>query len=345
MSVTPQNVLDSKGNNTIFTVWNFNDQICLKEPFQQLCALVINLNHSTAVRFPDNGASVVLGISMTGWNALGLGASCPKELNDFKEIIGVKRKAVATRGDLHFHIRGVNSSICYDLAAEIAKVLDGVADCVVEVNGFKYWDGRSVFGFVDGTENPGESERPYYGLIGDDEPEFKGGSYLFVQKYIHDLKSFKQLSLEEQEKVFGRYKESDIEMEDDIKPTNSHSALANVGEEFKVIRDNMPFGNISTNEMGTYFIAYASTFSTVNKMLQNMYIGNPPGNYDRLLDFSIAMTGTLFFVPSMNMLAEMSSGDFAVKVDTNAVEAIVIEKNKSSKTDGSLGIGALKSKK
>ena len=74
--------------------------------------------------------------------------------------------------------------------------------------------------------------------------------------------------------------------------SNSHIALANVGDEFKIIRVNMPFGNMSTNEMGTYFIAYASTFSTVKKMLNNMFIGSPKGNYDRLLDFSIPKTGT-----------------------------------------------------
>ena len=148
-----------------------------------------------------------------------------------------------------------------------------------------------------------------YSLVcwGDDGPFYKGGSYLFVQKYIHDLNAFEGLSTEEQEKVIGRYKLNDIEMPDNIKPSNSHIALANVGDEFKIIRDNMPFGNISTNEMGTYFIAYASTFSTVKKMLNNMFIGSPEGNYDRLLDFSTPKTGTLFFVPTLDMLDDFSS--------------------------------------
>ncbi len=169
----------------------------------------------------------------------------------------------------------------------------------------RYWDGRSIIGFVD--ENPHEQERVFFGLVGDDDPFYKGGSYLFVQKYIHDLNAFEGLSTEEQEKVIGRFKLSDIEMPDNIKPPNSHIALANVGEEFKIIRHNMPFGNISTNEMGTYFIAYASTFSTVKKMLNNMFIGSPEGNYDRLLDFSTPKTRTLFFVPTLNMLDDFSS--------------------------------------
>jgi putative iron-dependent peroxidase len=91
-------------------------------------------------------------------------------------------------------------------------------------------------------------------------------------------------------------------MDDDVKPSNSHIALANVGDDLKIVRDNMPFGNMSTNEMGTYFIAYASTFTTVQKMLNNMFIGVPEGNYDRILDFSTPKTGSLFFVPTFDMI-------------------------------------------
>ena len=120
------------------------------------------------------------------------------------------------------------------------------------------------------------------------------------------MNAWRKLPVAEQEKVIGRSKQDDIEMDDDEKPANSHIALANVGDEFKVVRDNMPFGRAGANEMGTYFIAYARTFSTVKKMLDNMFIGNPTGNYDRILDFSTAHTGTLFFVPPMDMLDEFA---------------------------------------
>jgi putative iron-dependent peroxidase len=231
------------------------------------------------------------------------------------------------------------------MAAAIAQVLDPVAVSVEEVHGFRYWDGRSILGFVDGTENPEGEKRAFFGLIGDEDPVYKGGSYLFVQKYIHDLKAFKALSVEEQEKVFGRYKESDVEMSDEVKPSNSHSALANVGDDLKVIRDNMPFGNVSTNEMGTYFIAYASTFSTVKKMLDNMFIGSPEGNYDRLLDFSTPKTGSLFFVPSVSFLKNIASGAPAPEVVPSAADAaggFHETGAQSSSGDGSLSIGSLK---
>ncbi len=338
----PQNVLDNHGTNTIFNVWNFKEDVKIKEVFQQICALVINLNHSAYVRFPDNGASCIMGIGYHAWNLLDLLKPLPKELEEFQPIVGSKYTAVSTKGDLHFHLKGTNTSICFDMAEDIAKLLSPVADCVEEVHGFRYWDGRSILGFVDGTENPESKLREYFGLIGDEDLEYKGGSYLFVQKYIHDLAAFKALPVEEQEKVFGRYKDSDVEMTDEIKPKNSHSALANVGDDLKIIRDNLPFGNMSTNEMGTYFIAYASTFNTVKLMLNNMFIGNPPGNYDRLLDFSTAKTGSLFFVPTLDMLDDFSSGNDEEGETPETENSKEKENTEAPKNDGSLGIGSLK---
>lgn len=305
----PQNVLDYHGNNTLFMVWNFKHNIDIKDAFKRLGALVINLNHSADVRFQDNSESCVMGIGHDAWIRLQLPVPLPRELVNFSPISGTKHTAPSTKGDLHFHLRSFNNrGICYDMAAAISDILGPVAVCVEEVHGFRYWDGRSILGFVDGTENPhGEKQRAYFGLVGDSDPAYKNGSYLFVQKYLHDLKAFNALSLPEQEAVFGRHKASDIEMPDDVKPKNSHSAVANVGDDFKIIRDNMPFGNIGNNEMGTYFIAYASTFSTVKKMLDKMFVGEPEGNYDRLLDFSTAKTGYLFFVPTLDMLGDFSN--------------------------------------
>jgi putative iron-dependent peroxidase len=286
-----------------------------------------------------------MGIGYEAWLRLGLPVPLPKELENFAPIVGEKHIAVSTRGDLHFHIKGTTSSICYDMAATLAQILDPVAVPVEEVHGFRYWDGRSILGFVDGTENPKGEKRAFFGLVGEDDPAYKGGSYLFVQKYIHDLKAFKALPVEQQEKVFGRSKENDVEMTDEQKPSNSHIALTNVGDDLKVIRDNLPFGNMSTNEMGTYFIAYASTFSTVKKMLDNMFIGLPAGNYDRLLDFSTPKTGTLFFVPSADFLKNIASGAPGLEAGSSVPDAtggVPEAASRSSSGDGSLSIGSLK---
>ncbi|RIY31902.1 peroxidase [Psittacicella melopsittaci] len=305
MTVRSQNVLDNPNHNTVFMVWNFKEGAEVKEAFSRLCSLVINLNNTADTRFPDAKASVTLGISAEAWELLDLPKPLPKELTTFRAIKGEKHVAPSTRGDLHLHIRSNEHSYCVDAAANVTDLLQDVADCVEEVHGFRYWDGRSIIGFVDGTENPRGEERVKYGLVGEEDPEYQGGSYLFVQKYIHDMKAWRALPVSEQEKVIGRSKADDIEMDGDTKPANSHTALANIGED-KAIRDNMPFGNVGSNEMGTYFISYSNSFNTVRRMLTNMFIGKPKGNYDRLLDFSTAKTGTLFFVPSLDML-----GDFA----------------------------------
>lgn len=306
MNNTPQNVTGSPNNNTVFMVWDFKKETDIKPHFQRICALVSNLNNSAQVRTKISKASVVMGIGYQAWKKLVLPEPLPKELVDFQPIVGKRHTAVATQGDIHFHIRADDKSYAMDMASDIATILSPVADCIEEVHGFRYWDGRSILGFVDGTENPVGDDRAFFGIIGDEDKYYKGGSYLFVQKYIHDLIAWKTLPVPEQEKVFGRSKVNDIEMTDDVKPSNSHSALANVGDDLKIVRDNMPFGNMATNEMGTYFIAYASTFSTVTKMLTRMFIGEPEGNYDRILDFSTAETGTLFFCPSLNMLKEFA---------------------------------------
>lgn len=300
-----QNVTDYPNNNTYFLVWNFKQEVSatqIKTVFQNVCALVINLNNSVQNRFPDAKASCVMGIGYEAWLRLGLPQPLPKELKTFEPVAGAKHTAVATRADLHFHIRADEKSLAFDMSQAITGLMKAIADCVVEVQGFRYWDSRSVLGFVDGTENPHGADRDRFALVSGQDPLYRGGSYLFVQKYMHNLDAWQSLSVAQQENVIGRSKQNDLEMSDEIKPANAHIALANIGDDFKVVRDNMPFGNVSTNEMGTYFICYASTFSTVAKMLSNMFIGDPPGNYDRILDFSTATTGSLFFVPSLDML-------------------------------------------
>jgi porphyrinogen peroxidase len=306
-----QRVTDYPNNNTIFTVWKFKPGLDIKPAFEKLCALIDNLTHSFSIRVPAEHASCVMGIGYEAWLRLSLPQPIPRELRNFEPVTGAKHTAVATPGDLHFHLRSGNMSVCFDMLTAITAVLGPVADCLEEVHGFRYWDGRSILGFVDGTENPVGNDRQRFAVVGDEDPAYKGGSYLFVQKYLHNMNGWTSLATEEQEKVIGRYKISDIEMPDDVKPDNSHSALASLdddnGNELKIIRDNMPFGNPAKNEVGTYFIAYANTFGTTFKMLERMFIGVPAGNYDRILDFSTAHTGSLFFVPSMDILDAYSA--------------------------------------
>jgi putative iron-dependent peroxidase len=134
-------------------------------------------------------------------------------------------------------------------------------------------------------------------------------SYVIVQKYLHDLEGWNALPTEAQERIIGRTKLSEVELDDSIKPTSAHNALTTItenGKEYQIVRDNMPFGRVGTGEFGTYFIGYCRTPRVTEQMIENMFVGRPPGNYDRLLDFSRAVTGTLFFVPSATFLESVN---------------------------------------
>ena len=168
---------------------------------------------------------------------------------------------------------------------------------------------RSIIGFVDGTENPEGNDAARFTIVGDEDADFAGGSYVLVQKYLHNMDAWNDLTVEAQERVIGRTKLDDIELDDAVKPTCSHSALTTIekdGEEVKILRDNMPFGQPGRGEFGTFFIGYARSPDPIEQMLENMFVGKPPGNYDRLLDFSEAVTGGLFFVPSSGLLEELA---------------------------------------
>jgi putative iron-dependent peroxidase len=199
--------------------------------------------------------------------------------------------------------------LCWELASLVYGRLAGAATVVDEVHGFKYFDERDLLGFVDGTENPTGTAAEAAVTIGTEDPAFTGGSYVIVQKYLHDMAAWDALRVEEQERVIGRAKLSNVEMNDDVKPSNSHVALNTIveadGTQRQILRENMPFGSLGAGDFGTYFIGYASTPSVTELMLQRMFLGHPPGNYDRILDFSTAVTGTLFFVPTADFLDDL----------------------------------------
>jgi len=251
-----------------------------------------------------------MGFGSEAWDRL-FGSPRPAGLHPFREINGVHH-AVSTPGDLLFHIRATAMDLCFELAAQIMTRIGNVATVVDETHGFKYFDERDLLGFVDGTENPVDQDALDASLVGDEDPGFTGGSYVIVQKYLHDLKAWNEVAVERQETIIGRKKLSDIELDDAIKAPYAHNVLTSIeedGTQLQIVRDNMPFGEVGKGEFGTYFIGYARSPVRIERMLSNMFVGQPPGNYDRLLDFSKAVTGTLFFVPSETFLANVSTED------------------------------------
>jgi porphyrinogen peroxidase len=299
-----------------------------------------------AVGFRDieAGLSCVMGFGSVAWNEL-FGSARPKELHVFREIRVGTRHAVSTPGDVFFHIRAKRIDLCFELALQImARIRDAVAP-VYEVHGFRYFDDRDLLGFVDGTENPRGDAAVDAVLVGEEDAAFAAGSYVIVQKYLHDLDRWNALSTEAQERIIGRTKLSDIELDDSAKPSSAHNALTTIvenGKEVKILRDNMPFGLATEGEFGTYFIGYSRSPRTIEQMLENMFIGQPPGNYDRLLDFSRAVTGNLFFVPSATFLITASQDRPTAAVSPTQQVEVTPVASTVRRTGGSLGIGSLR---
>ena len=309
---------------------------------RSFCSDLAGLVRAVEFRDLEGGLSCVMGIGSDAWDRL-FGSPRPAELHVFREIRAGERHAVSTPGDLLFHIRARRMDLCFEMATQIMARIGSVVSSVDEVQGFRYFDDRDLMGFVDGTENPRGAAATTAVLIAEEDAAFAGGSYVIVQKYLHNLDAWNALPTEAQERIIGRTKLSDIELDDSVKPTSAHSALTTIvegGREIKILRDNMPFGRPAYGEFGTYFIGYSRSPRTIEQMLENMFIGRPPGNYDRLLDFSRAVTGNLFFVPSATFLETAGADADAVASAVSA--AAEPTPSLPRQADGSLGIGSLK---
>ncbi len=330
----------------IFLVVTINAGARSESAVRNLCGDLAALVRAVGFRVPGGELSCVIGIGSDAWNRL-FGTPRPKELHPFREILGVHH-AVATPGDLLFHIRATRTDLCFELATQIMTRLAGAVSVADEVHGFKYFDDRDLLGFVDGTENPVAQAAAEATIIGNEDASFTGGSYVIVQKYLHDLTKWNALPVEEQEQIVGRKKLSDIELEAAAKPTFAHNVLTSISEDgqpVEILRDNMPFGNFGKGEFGTYFIGYARSPSRVEHMLENMFIGKPPGNYDRLLDVSRAVTGSLFFVPSATFLdnaAVVAGPAPSLATNSSDIPGQATSKPPLSSADDSLRIGSLK---
>ena len=303
-SATTQPILTPLTPAAVFLVLTINDggEATVHEALTDFDHQVAALSF----RVPQANLSLVAGIGSRAWDRLFSGPK-PAKLHPFIALTGDRHTAPSTPGDLLLHIRGATADVCFELGSRLLGSMAGAVSIADEVHGFKYFDMRDLLGFVDGTENPTGQLAAQTVRIGDDDPAFADGSYVHVQRYTHNLDAWNALSVTEQEQAIGRTKLEDIEFPDADKPANAHIAVNVIededGNELKIVRANMPFGTLADGDSGTYYIAYSGNPDITERMLRRMFIGEPVGNTDRILDFSTAHTGGMFFVPTVDFLA------------------------------------------
>jgi putative iron-dependent peroxidase len=345
--VLPQSVVGPLTRSAIFLVLCIRQEEDAYTHVRAFCAGLSGLVRAVEFRDVEAGLTCVAGFGSDAWDKI-FGAPRPAELHPFQEIRSGRRHAVSTRGDILFHIRAKRMDLCFELATQIMESIGDVVAVADEVHGFRYFDDRDVMGFVDGTENPRGDAAREAAIVGDEDRTFAGGSYVIVQKYLHDMKAWNALPVEVQERIIGRRKLSDVELSDAEKPAYAHNALTNIeenGRQLQILRDNMPFGRPGHSEFGTYFIGYSRTPRITEIMLENMFVGRPPGNYDRLLDFSHPVTGSLFFVPSQPFLDNISADGPSGAESTGASSLEPLSPATVAVRDTSLRIGSLKGEK
>ena len=306
--IEPQRVDAPLTQSATFLILAIAESSDATKTVRSALASIDDLAKNVSIR--DLGAqfACTVGIGAKVWDRV-TGLPRPSELHSFLELKGAKHTAVSTPGDLLFHIRSERRDLCFEFERHLLDLLGDSIKVVDVTVGFRYFGVRDLLGFVDGTANPVGQGVPASTLVTvEDDGHAVGGSYVVVQKYVHDMAAWKKLPTEAQEAIIGRSKWDNIELDDATKGTQaSHKTLATIedehGVEHDILRDNMPFGNPGSGEFGTYFIGYSRNLWVIEKMLQRMFIGSPPGLHDRLLDYSKPLTGCTFFAPSASLLS------------------------------------------
>ncbi len=248
-----------------------------------------------------------IGLGPELWDVVSPGAR-PAGLRPFAAVEAGGRRAPATGGDLLLHVLSRRADLCFELAMQLRAELGDAVDVASEVQGFRYLDSRDLTGFIDGTENPKGKKRAAVALVSDKDRKFAGGSFVFTQRYVHDLAKWQGLSVGEQERVIGRRKRDSKELSQRAKPPTAHIArvvIRESGEELEIVRHSFPYG--TTSECGLFFIAYTRDLAIPEQMLRRMLGASGDAAHDRLMEFSRAVSGATFFAPSLRVLRALGS--------------------------------------
>lgn len=251
--------------------------------------------------------SGVVGVGTGYWSELYPGL-LPVELAPFPDMQCEDRCAPVVPCDLYIQIRADRADICYALGIEVFELFRPHAELIEQIRGFRYLDGRDLTGFVDGTENPKGLHKMEVAIVGDEDPDFSGGSYIHVQRYRHDMTRWQGLAVRHQEQIIGRTKEDDIEFASADKAAFAHTKRTSLkdaeGNPIEILRQSMPYGDMKVQ--GLYFVSCAKSPKPFRLMLESMIYGDENGEYDKLLDYTSAETGAAFFAPSVTFIKQQA---------------------------------------
>ncbi len=252
---------------------------------------------------PEANFHLTAAIGSAYWDRISPHAR-PALLRPFPALENGVRVAPSTPIDLLLMLRADTHDACFEFAAEVTKALAGAAELEEEIHGFRYKDARDMTGFVDGTENPQGDDRLEVALVGDEDSDFAGGSYLHIQVYEHDLEAWNRMPLKEQEDAYGRTKADNVEYPGDKKSPHAHTKRTSLkdaeGNSMEILRHSMPYGD--SKRKGLVFVSTCRTPEHFELMLKSMVQGDEEGRADRILEFTRAVSGAAFFVPSNSWL-------------------------------------------
>lgn len=254
------------------------------------------------------GFTGTMGFGAKLWDRLSPGKR-PTRLRPFKAVKRGKRVAPATGGDLWIHIASDRHDLNMELSMRLGAIFAPEIIFAEMIHGYRYLDSRDLTGFIDGTENPKGDERAQAALIGKEDPEFEGGSFVAAQRYVHNLERWRTIDVSEQERVIGRTKADSRELSDSRKPPTAHIARVVIeenGKELEILRHSYPYGTL--RERGLFFVAYTKDLDIFDRMLARMMGASGDGLHDRLMDFTRPVTGGAFFVPSWETLTGLWKG-------------------------------------
>ncbi|WP_027859278.1 Dyp-type peroxidase [Marinobacterium jannaschii] len=306
MTLYQHGVVAEASSDALFLTLNRTAQVDADSRIRQLLSRIPQIQAQYRNEYPQAALSLVVAIGSSYWDSL-IAEDRPAQLRAFPAMESGGFVAPDTPADLLFHIRSERHDLNFELGRALLAELQGAAELVEEVHGFRYLDSRDLTGFVDGTENPEGDHRAEVAVIGNEDSAFAGGSYIHLQRYVHDLPHWSLQSLTTQEDTIGRSKAENVEYASDKKAPTAHTKRTSLkdaeGRSIEILRHSMPYGMMK--ECGLIFASYCRSADNFRLMLESMIEGDKQGHRDHLLRYTRAVTGQSFFAPSTEFLCQL----------------------------------------